>query len=454
MSWLSRAASAARQSAVRLVPAERRDWAEAVWAEAREVPAGWPRLAWRAGGARLIVREARIMRRIGTLLVFAAAAGTAAWSAWPASSVSHAATAWTDIIGTVLLLAGLPLLARRLLGPPDSRAARWLRAGCYAAILALMPAKAVIQMVLGTVPREGIDLRTYDVFQCAHTLTNPQCHWVPGTSAGGPSWAGEVPILLLTACYLAAVLVLTARRTGVAPATLTAGAGAGLALGAVMYAWHPLGTNFKYPNRPWLHGSVDDLFVPLTWILLFGAPLVAGAIAGRRCHVPNDPGEASAARIQQGLAAGVVSGGAGALFVTVFGAGTTALLVKSAWVRGLLYHGQHLTASAVYGRELFASQDVVSYAIFCVAFPIIGFSMGVAGAGLANATGARPDGGHPASSPRPPGPPAPELVPDPPDEGGLADAGADQDGPFGRYDDGEGDQGPPGLVGAGLERVR
>jgi hypothetical protein len=53
----------------------------------------------------------------------------------------------------------------------------------------------------------------------------------------------------------------------------------------------------------------------------------------------------------------VVSGGAGALFVTVFGTGTTVVFVHSAWVRGLLFHGQHLTASAVYGRELFASQN-------------------------------------------------------------------------------------------------
>ena len=38
MSWLDRAGA-------RLLPAERRDWAEAVWAEAHEVPAagsGWP----------------------------------------------------------------------------------------------------------------------------------------------------------------------------------------------------------------------------------------------------------------------------------------------------------------------------------------------------------------------------------------------------------------------------
>jgi hypothetical protein len=146
MSWLSRAALAARQSAVGLVPAERRDWAEAVWAEAHEVPPGWPRLAWRAGGVRLIAKDAQMVRRIGTLVLFTAAAAAAAWSAWPGSSVGYAATARAEIIILVLLLAGLPLLSRWRLGPPDNRTARCLRAGCYAAILGIMPARAVTQL--------------------------------------------------------------------------------------------------------------------------------------------------------------------------------------------------------------------------------------------------------------------------------------------------------------------
>jgi hypothetical protein len=428
MSWPGRVAAAADRAAVRLVPAARRDWAEAVLAEAYEVPSGWPRLAWRASGARLIAREAMVVRRIGVLVLFAAAAGAAAWAAWPGHG-GHAAVSRADIIATVLLVAGLPLLARWLLGPPDNKAARWLRAGCYAAILALMPAKAVIELFLGAVPKGGIDLHTFEVFQCPWPFTSvaaavSNCHEVPGTSAGGPSWGGEVPVLLLTACFLAAVLALTARRVRVEPFTLAIGAGAGLVLGAVMYAWGPLGPNLKYPNRPWLHGSAADVLGPLTWILLFGAPLVAGAIAGRRCHVPDDPGQASAARAWQGFAAGVVSGGVGVVFFTVLGTGTTALLVRSAWVRGLLYHGQHLTASAIYGRELFAAQDVTGYAFLCVAFPIIGLMMGLAGAGYANATGTLPDGGRP---PGPPGPTGPEPLPDPPDSGRLADARADQD---------------------------
>jgi len=75
---LAGAAAAARRGMVRLVPAARRDWAEAVWAEAHEVPPGWRRLAWRAGGVLLIAKEAQMVRRIGTLLLFTSAAAAAA----------------------------------------------------------------------------------------------------------------------------------------------------------------------------------------------------------------------------------------------------------------------------------------------------------------------------------------------------------------------------------------
>jgi len=410
MSWLGPVATAARRGLVLLLPAARRDWAEAVWAEAHEVPPGWPRLAWRAGGVLLIAKEGQMSRRTGILLLFAAAAGAAAWGAWPGSPVSHGAAVQGGIIITLALLAGLPLLTRRVLGPPDTRAARWLRAGFYAAILAVMPAQAAIGLFNGAVPRAGIDRHVWDVVQGAG---------VPGSSSGGPDWGGEIAILIFTACYVAVILALTARRTPVAPATLAIGVGAGLALGVVMYALAPLGLNFKYPDRPWLHGSAVDPFVALAWILVFGAPLVAGVLAGMRCHVPGGPGEASVARAWQGFGAGLVSGSVGALFLTVSGTGTLALLVRSAWVRDWLYHGPHLTASALYGRELYATQDATGYFLLLVGFPFIGLLLGLVGAGIAHATGSLPDNGGPGG---PPGPGEPEPVPDPPDGRRLADA--------------------------------
>ena len=100
MDKLSQAMVAARRGAVRLVAGERRDWAEAVWAEAHEVPPGWSRLAWRAGGVWLIAREVLTVYRPGRALLFAVAAGAAAWAAWPDSSAGHAAA---DQFGVCLL---------------------------------------------------------------------------------------------------------------------------------------------------------------------------------------------------------------------------------------------------------------------------------------------------------------------------------------------------------------
>jgi hypothetical protein len=402
MSWPGRVAAAADRATVRLVPAARRDWAEAVLAEAYEVPPGWPRLAWRASGARLIVRETMVVRRVGVLVLFAVAAGTAAWAAWPKSSVPliHGSADQGDVIITIALLAGLPLLTRWFLGPPDNKAARRVRAGCYAAILAIMPAKAVTDMFVGAAPRGGIDLHTFDALYDNGILP------VPGSVTGGPDWGGEIFILFITACYVAVILVLTARRASVAPATLAISARAGLLLGLVMYAVDPLGGQ-KIATNPWLRGSATDPLVILAWILLFSAPFVAGALAGSRCCIPDDPGRASAVRAWQGIAAGLVSNGIGALTVTALGFGTTALMLKSAWIRGWLYHGQHLTHSAIYGRELYASGNMAFYAVICVVFPIIGLMAGLGGSGYANVTGPLPAGGGPPVPLRPGPEPAP-----------------------------------------------
>jgi len=49
MSKLTQVRSAVRRALVWLLPAGRRDWLAALWAEAEEVPPGLTRLAWRAG---------------------------------------------------------------------------------------------------------------------------------------------------------------------------------------------------------------------------------------------------------------------------------------------------------------------------------------------------------------------------------------------------------------------
>ena len=356
----------------RLLPPERREWAEALWAEAQEAPSGWRRLAWRAGGVAMIARETRLARRARVPLLFAAAAGVAAWAAWPDSSVSlsHGGVNDGDIIITLALLAVLPLLIGRSLGPPGDRVARWLRAAGYTAFLVIMPAKAIAELFSGAVPRGGIDLHSYDVI----TESSP----LPGSASGGPDWGGEIVILLITACYLVAITALTARRAKVAPATLIIGASAGLVLGLVVFAADPVGG--RNILDPGLRETRTYLQMLLTVDLLAtaGAATIAGVIAARRCR------DADAVRIGQGVAAGLVTAGAGALVAVVLDTGATALMIKSALVRGWILHGQHLTASAVYGRELVASRGGTGDAVLCVILPFIGLLMGLVGTGSAN----------------------------------------------------------------------
>jgi hypothetical protein len=65
-------------------------------------------------------------------------------------------------------------------------------------------------------------------------------------------------------------------------------------------------------------------------------------------------------------------------------------MLRSAVVRSWLYHWHHLTASAVYGRELYASQSVVLYVAICVVFPVVGLVLGLIGSARASAPGNLP----------------------------------------------------------------
>ena len=369
MNNLNRMAAAARRGAARLLPAGRRDWVEAVWAEAPEVPPGLARLAWRAGGVWMLAREALLLRRIGRAMLFAAAAAVAAWAAWPGSSARFATPGVRGyVITMVLLLAGLPLLARPLLGPAGgSRAAGFLRAGTCAALLALMPAEAAVYQFAETPPRGGTDLRLYLLIA-----------WKVG---------GKEPLkiffLVLMALYVAAIFWVTSRRSRIAPATLAAGTGAGIALGLVMYAVAPLGLS-KAATNPWLPGSDIDPLVLLAWLLLLGGPVTAAVVADRRYTAPGSALPPAGARVRQMMAAGLLTSLVGALSVTVLGMGTTAVMLKAAWLRDWLYHGPHQlygvqnlssdlrTLPAIaYSHELTGSVDAGVLNAIIIFFPLI-----------------------------------------------------------------------------------
>ena len=378
MNRLSRAAAAAGHALAWLLPAGRRDWGAAIWAEAQEVPPGRARLAWRALGAWVLAREALMPRRLGRAALFAAAAGAAAWAAWPQPGVGHAAESQFHVIATVLLLAGLPLLARRFFGPPSpSRASRFLRVFCCAAILALMPALAIVEAFANLTPAQPA--YRY-VFCIAQGWSNVQgCTGVPGRSTGGPAWAGEIPLILMTIAYLGVILFLTSRRSRVTGGTLAIGAGTGLLFGVVMYAVAPLGLS-NDATDPWLPGSTADPLVALAWILLIGGPAAAAVLATWRGRGPGGAALPRNVRIGQGIAAGVLANATAALFVSALGFGTTALMLRSPWLLHWLSHGQRLTAIAAYRYEIIAGTNTNVYPFMLILFPVIGLIMSVLGA--------------------------------------------------------------------------
>lgn len=369
MRGLNRAGAALWRGAARLMPAARRDWAQAVWAEAPEVPPGLRRLAWLAGGARLMAREALMRRGILGTLMFAVAATAVAWAAWPSSSASYATSVdRAEVIVMVALLAGLPLLARPFLGPvSDSRTAWFLRAGTWAVFLVLIPALTVAQQLRGISPRGAAERRVYRLVSWVHP----------------PSWGREVMMLVVMAVFIAAIVWLTSRRSGVTPATLAAGTGAGLVLGLVMYAVDPLGLS-KAATNPWLPGSDVDPLVLLAWLLVPAAPVAAAVAAGRRCRASAGSPSPAGGGVRQMVAAGLLASLVGALFATAAGTGTIALMIREAWLRNWLYHGQRLLygvqnlsadlrspATIAYSHQITGAVDSGQLYSVCLLFPVI-----------------------------------------------------------------------------------
>ena len=430
MSGRSRPGGAVRRAALRMVLAVRRGWIEAVFAEAPEVPAGWRRLAWRAGGVQLIARETLVRRSVGTATLFAAAAAAAAWAAWPGP---HAYLAVSNhravVIATIVVLAGLPLLARRLFGPAGrSRTARALRVCTYAAVLALMPAQNVIEGFRDVPPRAGLDLRVYAFINQEHRVARAE------------SW-DELAFLVIMALCAASMLWLTSERARVAPATLAVGAGAGIAVGVAVYGVAPLGLS-KAATNPWLPGSDVDPLVLLAWILVFFAPVAASYVARRRYTASaSATAPAAAAVARQVLAAGLLTNLAGALLVAALGNGTIALMLRSGWLRNWLYHGQRQffgivgmrslvdgdLAAITYGHELTASVDTGMLLVMCVAFPLI--ALALTGLAALNALGSA-ETEHGGDPPRGGGgPPVLPAVPDGPGGAQLATATRHDKGP-------------------------
>lgn len=361
----------ALRGAMGLVPAGRRAWVEAVWAEAPQVPPGLRRLVWRAGGVRLIAREALTRRGIGSTALFTAAAALAAWAAWPGAPASFATSVdRVDVITIVAALAGLALAARWIFGPPGrGRPARLLRLGVYAAILALVPAKNVVEQILAVPPHGGTDLRLYRLISG------------PGF---GNKWQSEITFLVVIALYAAAILWLTSQRARVAPATLVIGTVAGAVVGAAWYAAGPLGFGGAPATNPWLPGTDAVPFLALAAILLLIAPVLAMIVAGRRHTASAGPAPSRRAGTRQLIAAGLLTHLIGALFVIVAGSGTIAAVLTAPWLRNWVFRNHPLSGVAglrflvqgdpgalAYSHQITAAADAPPFLILCIAFPVV-----------------------------------------------------------------------------------
>ena len=127
-----------------------------------------------------------------------------------------------------------------------------------------------------------------------------------------------------------------------------------------------------------------DPLVLLAWLLQLGGPVAAAVLADRRYTVSGNASPPVGARVRQMMAAGLLTSLVGALFVTVMGMGTAAVMLKAAWLRDWLYHGRHLlygvqnlssdlsTPSAIaYSHQLTGSVDAQVLNVIIIFFPVI-----------------------------------------------------------------------------------
>jgi hypothetical protein len=401
-----------------LLPPGRREWAEAVRAEAGEVPAGPARVGWLAGGLWLVAREAGMIRRIGYGLGVAAvavAAGLAVRYLWSGAHAGRDA-GWDKarMILLVALLAGLPWVARRrgVFGPVGrSIAARAVRAGGSAALVVLVLDIARVEHFpspAGPTPwpsagpwnwaQEALALVLIAAclagiltIQALRTQVRPVLVAWCAAAAGLVLFFTVAPLQALIAVYAAGILAVTSRRSPVTPATLTISAGTGVGGGLLVVAlWNPT----KSAPAPGLHPSTDVPLLFMVLIAVIGAgTAAAGAVAARRARGTNDPG-ARRVRAWQCLAAGPLTAAAAALMLPLLRA-SHAIHVAAMCPATQALHPQL--------RGFLCSAAPAVWVFFLVAGPVLGLAIGTCAGSIAIA--------RPPSQPPPPEPP-PEPGPD------------------------------------------
>jgi hypothetical protein len=318
----------------RVLPPARRQWAEAVQAEAGQVPAGWRQLHWLAGGLWLVAREAKMARKIVYWLGLGVVAAAAAWAIWvswrtvPAADPESITDRVRILVGVSALLV-VPWAGRRsgLFGPVGSgMTPRLVRvAGCVAICglgvsLVHLDRNAGINGVLGSGtiswPREiaglallGAAAALPPVIRALMPQAEASAVWGPAAGVALGAFA-VMPMQALTIVYVAGILAATSRRSPLPGAALAIGTIAGLATGLI------IGGVLAVPVNIALTGGVVLTFFLMLAAIAFLLAALAGIAAAWLVAGIADPQELRARRARQGLLAGATAGAAGGLLIT------------------------------------------------------------------------------------------------------------------------------------------
>ena len=314
------------RAAAWLLPPGRRPWAEAVQAEAGQIPAGWPRLHWLAGGLWLVAREANVVRKVGYWLGAGAVAAVAAWAIWLSWYTAPAADpqAVTDrvrVLVGVAALVVLPWVGRRhgWFGPVGrSVTARLVRVAGCAAMCGLGVVVVRMDSHLGLGPhgpgpfsmlREIVGVVLFGALLATPII---KARWPQAETEALWAYAGTAGLLLLIALplqvlaigYVALILAVTSRRSPVASLSLAVGSIVGVAAGLGIY------------ELAKFTGDLGNAMFFIVVAIVFLAGVPAGLAAAWLPRDTEDPREREA-RIRQAMLAGAVAGAVTGVLLTL-----------------------------------------------------------------------------------------------------------------------------------------